>query len=328
MPAALRPYGLTILGLWLTLGTAGIVYTHHKSIPVAIALPVLAAFLCEAALYVAPGFETIRRLARERLAPRALAIWLTLSAATPYLMYSLPSGVFRWEHLGLLLSLAMLAAFWFVWLPRKGWADAAFLVVMAVPVLTRVFPVLYEEAHPKTETAVLGQLMWIRLGVFSALCIRGVGGVGFGFLPAARDWSVGARYFLYVLAIVFPLGGLLGFGRFQLPEGEWWEFLGVAAATFAGMLWVVALSEEFIFRGLLQQWLAAWLGSAAAGLLSASLVFGAVHLPFRAFPNYRFALVAAVAGVFYGLAFRRAGSIRGAMVAHALTNTAWRMLFH
>ncbi len=61
-------------------------------------------------------------------------------------------------------------------------------------------------------------------------------------------------------------------------------------------------------------------------MLFASLIFGAVHLPFRAFPNWRFALLAAAAGVAYGLAFRAARSIRAAMVAHALVVTTWRLL--
>src|SRR5207249_1374787 len=37
--------------------------------------------------------------------------------------------------------------------------------------------------------------------------------------------------------------------------------------------------------------------------------------------------VAAVAGVFYGLSFRQAHSIRASMVTHALAVTAWRMFF-
>jgi membrane protease YdiL (CAAX protease family) len=57
------------------------------------------------------------------------------------------------------------------------------------------------------------------------------------------------------------------------------------------------------------------------------LLFGAAHFWFRTFPNWRFAAVAAVAGVFYGLAFRQARSIRASMVTHALTVTAWRLFF-
>ena len=99
----------------------------------------------------------------------------------------------------------------------------------------------------------------------------------------------------------------------------------IAAVTFLGMLWVVALGEEFFFRGLLQQWLGKWLRSPVAGWLLASALFGLAHLPFRSFPNWRFAAIAAVAGLLYGRAYVKAGSIRAAMVTHALVNTTWRV---
>ncbi len=70
-----------------------------------------------------------------------------------------------------------------------------------------------------------------------------------------------------------------------------------------------------------------WLSSEWGGLVAASLLFGAAHLWFRAFPNSRFAALAALSGLFYGLAFRQARSIRAAMVAHALTVTTWRKFF-
>jgi len=100
-----------------------------------------------------------------------------------------------------------------------------------------------------------------------------------------------------------------------------------AIATFFGVLWVVALSEEFFFRGLLQQWTSKWMSSETAGLIVTSLLFGAVHLWFRPFPNWRLAVLAAIAGVFYGLAFQRARSIRASMVTHALVVTTWRVFF-
>jgi len=51
------------------------------------------------------------------------------------------------------------------------------------------------------------------------------------------------------------------------------------------------------------------------------------NLWYRPFPNWRIAILAAVAGVFYGLAYRQARSIRASMVTHALTVTAWRLFF-
>jgi membrane protease YdiL (CAAX protease family) len=77
----------------------------------------------------------------------------------------------------------------------------------------------------------------------------------------------------------------------------------------------------------LQQWIGKWIGSEIAGLLLASLLFGAVHLWFRGFPNWRLAIMAAFAGVFYGMAFRQTKSIRASMVTHALVVTTWRVFF-
>jgi membrane protease YdiL (CAAX protease family) len=55
------------------------------------------------------------------------------------------------------------------------------------------------------------------------------------------------------------------------------------------------------------------------------VVFGAVHLPFGHFPNWRFALVAAIAGYFYAKSYQATGSVRSAMITHALTNVVARV---
>jgi hypothetical protein len=62
-------------------------------------------------------------------------------------------------------------------------------------------------------------------------------------------------------------------------------------------------------------------------LLIASLVFGGVHLWFRMFPNWRWALLAGVLGWFCGRARNQAGSIRAGMVTHALAVATWRGFF-
>jgi uncharacterized protein len=75
------------------------------------------------------------------------------------------------------------------------------------------------------------------------------------------------------------------------------------------------------------QGLGRWLKNNTAGLILSSVAFGLVHLPFRDFPNWKFALVAAIAGLFYGRAYSQAGGIRAAMITHALVNTTTRIFF-
>ena len=156
--------------------------------------------------------------------------------------------------------------------------------------------------------------MWIRTGAFALLSVRRVQGVGFGFWPSLREWKIGALFFLLMLPVVAALAWWIGYGKFHPPEASWIRTPVIVVLYFFGGLWVLSLGEEFFFRGLLQQWMIGWLRNEWAGLIATSLLFGAVHLPYGSFPNWRFALLAAVAGVFYGLAFRQASSIRASMV--------------
>jgi membrane protease YdiL (CAAX protease family) len=148
---------------------------------------------------------------------------------------------------------------------------------------------------------------------------------GFGFWPRLAEWRIGLTWFVLLLPPVFALNALVGFARVGLPDQPPLRAAALALGTFFGILWVVALSEELIFRGLLQRWLAEAWGRPRAALLVSSLLFGAVHLGFRGFPNWKFALLAALAGAGYGLAFDQARGIRAPMVAHAALVTVWRL---
>jgi membrane protease YdiL (CAAX protease family) len=107
-----------------------------------------------------------------------------------------------------------------------------------------------------------------------------------------------------------------------------WKLPLLVLGRFLGILWVLALAEEFFVRGFLQQILSRSLKNDAAGILLTSLIFGALHLLFGTFPNWRFATLAAIAGLFYGVAFAKTRSIRTPMVMHALIVTAWQLFFN
>ncbi|EZH82800.1 peptidase [Ectopseudomonas composti] len=80
-------------------------------------------------------------------------------------------------------------------------------------------------------------------------------------------------------------------------------------------LGVAVLAEELLFRGLLQPALIRRLG-AWPGLLLTAALFGAVHLPFSPL----FALLAAIAGLGYGLAFHYSGRLSVAVALHGAVN--------
>ncbi len=312
--------------IWFGSATAAYIYARQYHIPLHLALAALPAFLLEASFYYALGVEQWRtRL--ERLPPAAVAAALTLSAAAPYCAASLAFGFFRWQSLAAILGLAGVASFWYVLLPHKGAADVLFVLFMAAVYLANLERREYIDPHPKLTLDVLGKVMWIRVGAFAMLSIRRMKGVGFGFWPKRSEWMIGVIYFALFLPVAALASRAVGFASPHAPAPGWDRIAVLGLGTFFGVLWVLALGEEFFFRGLLQQWIGQWLKSEWLGLALASLLFGLAHLWFHAFPNWRMAAMAAVAGVFYGLAFRQARSIRASMVTHALTVTAWKLFF-
>jgi membrane protease YdiL (CAAX protease family) len=302
---------------------AATLYSREKNIPAWVAFSVVPAFLAEAAMYIASGHTAVRAYL-EKLPRVILAAWMAVSGLVPYLLYSILSGVFRVEDAAGVLLLSSVASFWYVLAGKSTAADASYLALMAIPVLFDVFERLYPDPVPRLRIHVLGILMWYRTGIVAVLSIRKMGGIGFSFVPRPREWWIGVRNFAFFLPLGFGLALWLNFIG-PRPAAVSFKTLALAVATFFITLWVLAVAEEFFFRGLLQQLVTRKLGSEAAGIIVASLVFGAVHLGYRSFPNWRFALLAACAGIFYGLAYSQAKSIRAAMVTHALVVTTWRV---
>jgi membrane protease YdiL (CAAX protease family) len=308
---------------WAACLAAGYLYTQQKDVPWAVARMVAPAFVLEATLFLVLGVERWRS-ALDRWPRGLVAAALVVAAVAPYAVAALALETFSWLHAGAIAALAGVLAFWYLALPANPLSDAGLLAVAAAVVLWKVFPQVYPRPHERLAMEALGQAMWIRTGLFAILSVRRVKGVGFGFWPEWREWKIGAAHFLALLPLAAALAWWIGFTRPHWPPPGWIPLLPL---TFFGTLWVLALGEELFFRGLLQQWLCQWMKNEWAGLLAASAVFGAAHLWYAEFPNWRFAALAALTGVFYGLAFRRGKGIRAAMVTHALTVTTWKTFF-
>lgn len=313
-----RRYLIALSLLW-TAGVIGAaVYTHQQGIPATIAAWTALALLLELSWYLSLAFEEMR-------ARWGIGALIALAPA-PYLIYSAPAGVFSPVAMTAIWLGAAVVCGWFRWFGRRQITDLLFLLVMAAPLLFKGFALVYERPLPGLRLEILGQLLWIRLGVLAVLQQRPERGIHFGFWPNLAEWRTGLLYGAAGAAAALPAAWAIGFLRFA----EWKGFgvtAALAAGTFLGILWVVALSEEFFFRGLLQQWLEHMTGRAVLALMLTSLLFGAAHLGFRGFPNWEFAGLATAMGVVYGLAFRAGGGIRPAMVAHALVVTVWRVGF-
>jgi uncharacterized protein len=292
-------------------------------------MAVLPAFLMEAVFYLMPGFEAVRKVF-DRLGAKSLrAAILAATAVIPYLVEAPRTGTFRLSSFVALLAVVLLAAFWYALLRPGLLADLLFLALIAAVYLStfKFFELVYGQPAPHVQLAILGRLMWIRLGIMAVFSLRGIPDPRFGFVPSRSEWRIGFLYYLLFLPVGGAIAYLLKFARFHAPAMEWWKVALLIPGMFLAFLWVVALFEEFFFRAFLQRLMAQAMGSEMAGLAVVSVLFGLAHLPVRHFPNWRFAILGGVSGVFYGLAFLKAGSVRAGMVTHALVVTTWRMFF-
>ncbi len=293
----------------------------------------LPAFLLEVVFYLGSVFEETRHwfqsIQPKWIQPRRLqgfALWF--SALLPYLIFSISAGVWQRSAFQLLAVLTGVLCFWYILLPRRLVYDLGFLVIAAAPVVLRVFSRLYVSPEPHLRVGdALGHLMWIRLGIAALLIFRDWNPGAFGFWPKAHEWVAGTLWFAIAVVPLCLLALGIGMVQFAAVRGPWWQIAGVTAATFFGALWVVALSEEFFFRGVVERaFLNAWNSPTTAILISAAL-YGCSHFWYRGFPNWREAVVTMALGIPCGVVYLRTGSVRAPMITHAFAAATVRTFF-
>ncbi len=239
-----RAYLVTTLVLDALLTIAGVVYADRLDIPAAIAGPIIAAFLLQAALYLLPGFPRARRAVESRFKPAALAALLVAGALVPYLVYAVPLGLFDPLNFAKLALIASFAPAVFTLIPPKrdalSWQDAAVMAVLVSPLISG-FTTLLKEIFPSPadvvpELSILGKLMVIAVGSASFLSLRKVKGADYRFALNGDDLRTGALYFLYYLPVGIPFSMAIGLVEWAPRNALDWklvgEFLGVALGIY------------------------------------------------------------------------------------------------
>jgi hypothetical protein len=319
----LRGFLVALAICWCVLGAAAWPLARWRHIPAWIAVPVALAFLTEISFYVLPGFCELREWIATRFRTRHIALALAATALLPYLIYSvpiysLPAGHFAFERFFVVALLMAAVSFWYVPVLDHPVRDLLFLTLLAFVILSGIFKWIYPAPLAKLPMEVLGHLTLVRCAVFSVLVIKREK-ITFGFIPTLREVGMGALWAVVCTAVAFPVGLVLGQLHFSKrafhPLQTVLELLGI--------FWFVALSEEFFFRALLQRWISEWTRNSTLGLLIASSIYGFCHLKF---PNWRFAILAGILGLFCGIAFQQSRSMRASMITHTLVAGAFRLL--
>jgi uncharacterized protein len=201
------------------------------------------------------------------------------------------------------------------------WEDYAAIALIWLPVEFRWMYRLFPYPPPLTHTLTI--LMALSTGVAAFVLLRRLDGIGYEAVWKRGDaWNFGFHFFVFA-AVAVPLGIEIGFLTFN-PTIARARSLPVAAV---GILLFTAWPEEFLFRGLLQNLLSRTLKNQRAGLIVASVIFGLSHIFHAPYPNWKYVFLATIAGIFYGRAWMKSGSLLPSTLVHALVDISWHVLF-
>jgi membrane protease YdiL (CAAX protease family) len=272
--------------------------------------------------------------AAERLArvvgrwPLVVRLALPALLVVPYVVIAASQHMFRWQWCALYAGLPVVMA----WLlaraavadpeQRGNWRDAVILLTLGLAVDLRWF----DSAWPAGLRG-LNNLLLVDAGLYAFLAIRRLSGTGFDFRPHWSDWKSGLRELVFFAPVVLGLGLALGFihPHANVPA------LGKAALTWAGIFVFVAVPEELFFRAWVQNLLERRVGRQPA-LVIASVLFGLSHFNKRldvstVHFNWRYVLLAMVAGIFYGRAWRDRRRVPASTITHTCVDWLWSWWF-
>jgi membrane protease YdiL (CAAX protease family) len=285
---------------------------------------VIAVLIVELAPAATFGFAAERVATAVARWPRAVQVGLPALLVVPYVVIAVTQHTFLWQWFVLYAALPVVIA----WLlarsavvdpdQRGNWRDAVILLTLGLAVDLRWFDVAWPPG-----LRGLNNLLLLDAGLYGFLAIRCLDGTGFDFHLRWSDWKTGLRELLFFAPAVIVLGLALGFLHPHANLPPW----GKAILSWAGIFVFVSVLEELFFRAWVQNLLERRVGRRAA-LVIASVLFGLSHFNKRsAHFNWRYVLLATIAGIFYGRAWRENRRVPASAITHTCVDWLWSWWF-
>jgi uncharacterized protein len=255
----------------------------------------------------------------------AAAILLAAALFLSYLVYALGTGTFstlRIASVCALIFLPLALAASAERRPPATWQD--FAIIAATWAAVKFLPVRWLWPFPGEKLShVFTVLLMVDVGIAVFLMMRRIDGIGYTIAWGSKWGLLIGGSFLTFAAIAIPLGLADHF----VEVAPQWSSAASLPFTALGILLLTAWPEEFLFRGLLQNILSRVTGSDVTAWCTASVLFGLAHITNSHFPNWRYVLLATIAGFFYGWTWKKTGSIFASALVHGTVDTLWHFLF-
>ncbi len=233
----------------------------------------------------------------------ALSLMVLGYTAAPVLCAVLTPGPAKTSHWLDFLGIALL------WFPIEFAAGAALV--------------------PRPAQGFLHSVMYgiaILLGLIVFLIFLDRPGMKYNLPRARRDFWLPLAGFVACAPVLIGLGVAIGFiPPPHLPVQSGGRMAGAVGIIFAA----TALPEEILFRSLIQNLLMQRLGQNFKTLLLASFIFGCAHLDNgpQPLPNWRYMILATVAGLAYGKVFELGTTVLSSAALHTLVDWTKHFFF-
>jgi membrane protease YdiL (CAAX protease family) len=263
----------------------------------------------------------LRRLTVRLMAPALLAL--------PYVLYAFPRHEVLLRFFLLFATLPVGIAALMNWQRRRerrndspaAFSFVDFIVLLTVAVL--ISQRLLAEAFPHPGLASLPKLLLLGSVLYGYLVVRELEGIGFDWRLQPLDLAVGAREYVFYFPFAVVIGTATQFIAFHADIRQPMAAFPLLLSTF----FFVAVPEELFFRGILQNLLQRRLGTRGALAITA-VVFGLSHFNKMGMSfNWRYVLLAAIAGVFYGRAWQHRNRIVTSAITHTAVDVTWSLWF-
>lgn len=293
-------------------------YARRYHLSLFAAMGIYCCFVWLLATAFAPGTMRGKRL---RPSPwLLLPFWLG-----PYFLYVLTTRDFSWTALARLVLIAVPAVALYALVPvreldKLSWRDILVAALLMSLVLSHGLAHIWNRP---VNLDFMSRLFVIAVGAGCWVYVRPVPGFGYELRLSPQILKYAALYFGVFAVAGIPLGFALHFTAWN-PR---WKGPVDFASSFLEIFLFIALLEELFFRGFLQTLFSNTFGSWWKGQLLASCLFGLSHILHAPFPNWRYVILASIAGWCYGLAFRSGGTVVASALTHAAVDTVWRTWF-
>ena len=275
--------------------------------------------------------RAIQERLRDLLRRRPALIWLAplgLTGVFAAAAVEVQAASAKLVGLVLIYTLAPAACLWLGRRGDDGRARAADFVAVGLLWLPLEFAagasLVPRQAQGFLHSVAYGVGILLALVLF--LGFRRLKGMKYELPRTRRDLWLPLAAFAITAPVLVAIGIPIGFiPPPHLPAASGSRMAEAVGLIFAG----TAIPEEILFRSLIQNLMMQRWGTGLRVLLAASFIFGCAHLDNgpQPLPNWRYMILATVAGIAYGKVFEKSGTVLSSAALHTLVDWTKHFFF-